>query len=79
MASFGRSCEKLASAIANFAEGVNQRLDENHLVDMIVELNDEDISISKFTDFTETMQALRSGKGKAKTGATSGTTGTTGA
>lgn len=78
MASFGRSCEKLASAIANFAEGVNQRLDENHLVDMIVELNDEDISISKFTDFTETMQALRSGK-KVNSTSTKPTTGTTSA
>lgn len=78
MASFGRSCEKLASAIANFAEGVNQRLDENHLVDMIVELNDEDISISKFTDFTETMQALRSGK-KVNSTSTKPTTTTTSA
>lgn len=78
MASFGRSCEKLASAIASFAEGVNQRLDENHLVDMIVELNDEDISISKFTDFTETMQKLRSGK-KVNSTSTKSTTTTTGA
>lgn len=79
MASFGRSCEKLASAIANFAEGVNQRLDENHLVDMIVELNDEDISISKFTDFTETMQALRSGKKVNSTSTKTTTTTTTSA
>lgn len=78
MASFGRSCEKLASAIANFAEGVNQRLDENHLVNMIVELNDEDISISKFTDFTETMQALRCGKKVNNSTSTKSTTTTNG-
>lgn len=74
MASFGRSMEKLASAIASCAEGINQRLDENHLVDMLVELNDEDISISKFTEFTETMQALRSGKKVNSTSTKSTTT-----
>lgn len=62
MASFGRSCEKFAGAIANLAEGLNQRLDENHIVDMIVTLNDEDIKVEKFADFTETIQLLRSGK-----------------
>lgn len=76
MASFGRSMEKLASAVANFADGLNTRLDENHLVNMIVELNDEDISIGKFTEFTETMQALRSGK-KVNSTSTKSTTTTT--
>lgn len=62
MASFGRSCEKFASAIASLAEGLNTRLDENHLIDMLVTLNDEEISVSKFQEFTETIHQLRSGK-----------------
>lgn len=73
MASFGRSCEKLASAVASFAEGVNQRLDENHIVDMMVALHDEEIEVSKFADFTETIQLLRSGSGR-KVGKTTSTT-----
>lgn len=75
MASFGRSMEKLASAVANFADGLNTRLDENHLVDMLVELNDEDISVSKFLEFTETIQSLRNGKSTAKSKSTTTTTG----
>lgn len=62
MASFGRSCEKFAGAIASLAEGLNTRLDENHLIDMLVTLNDEEISVSKFQEFTETIHQLRSGK-----------------
>ena len=74
MASFGRSMEKLASAVASFADGVNTRLDENHLVDMLVELTDEDISVNKFLEFTETIQNLRSGKSTAKAKTTTTTT-----
>ena len=73
MASFGRSMEMLASAVANFADGLNTRLDENHLVDMLVELNDEDISVSKFLEFTETIQSLRNGKSTAKSKSTTTT------
>lgn len=78
MASFGRSMEKLASAIANFADGVNTRLDENHLVDMLVELNDEDIGVGKFLEFTETIQNLRNGKSTAKSKTTTTTSTTAG-
>ena len=74
MASFGRSMEKLAGAIADFGEGLNQRLDENHLVDMLIELKDEEVSVSEFEAFTESIQALR--KGKRSTSATSSTTAT---
>ena len=71
MASFGRSCEKFAGAIASLAEGLNQRLDENHIVDMMVTLNDEEISVGKFAEFTETLQQLRSGRSVKKTSTTS--------
>ena len=74
MASFGRSCEKFAGAVASLAEGLNQRLDENHIVDMMVTLNDEEISVGKFTEFTETLQLLRSGKRINKTNPTNTTT-----
>ena len=66
MASFGRSMEKFATAVADFAGGVNQRLDENHLVDMLVELKDEEISVDEFKEFTTTIRELRSGKPKTK-------------
>lgn len=75
MASFGRSCEKFAGAVANLADGLNTRLDENHLIDMLVTLNDEDISVSRFSEFTETIQALRKGKAKSTTKPTTDTTG----
>ena len=72
MASFGRSCEKLAASIATLAEGVNQRLDENHLVDMIVTLKDEEISVGEFEEFTETVRQLRGGK-RSSSSSSSGT------
>ena len=62
MASFGRSCEKLAGSIADFASGLNQRLDENHMVDMMVTLKDEEISIESFKEFTVAVKELRNKK-----------------
>lgn len=62
MSSIGRSCEHGVEGIVNFINGINQRLDENHLIDMLVTLHDEEISVSKFQEFTETIHQLRSGK-----------------
>ena len=62
MASFGRSCEKTAEAVANFVGGVNQRLDENHIVDMMINLKDEEITVEDFQEFTKVIKELRSGK-----------------
>lgn len=70
MASFGRSCEKTAEAFANFASGINQRLDENHIVDLLVTLKDEEITVDEFQDFTKVIKELRSGKSSAKTATT---------
>lgn len=62
MASFGRSCEKTAEAVANFVGGVNTRLDENHMVDMMVTLKDEEITVEEFKEFTTVIKELRSKK-----------------
>lgn len=75
MASFGRSCEKTAEAVANFVGGLNQRLDENHIVDMMISLKDEEISIDEFQEFTTIIKELRNGKSSIKTAKATTTTG----
>lgn len=62
MSSIGRSCEKTAEAVANFVGGVNTRLDENHIVDMMINLKDENISVEEFREFTGVVKELRSKK-----------------
>lgn len=70
MASFGRSCEKTAEAFANLAEGINQRWDENHIVDLLVTLKDEEITVDEFKEFTTVIKDLRNGKKALKNNAT---------
>ena len=62
MSSIGRSCERGVEGIVNFIDGINQRLDENHLIDMIVTLKDEEVSVDEFQEFTTVIKGLRSGK-----------------
>ena len=62
MSSIGRSCERGVEGIVNFIDGINQRLDENHIVDMIINLKDEEITVDEFQDFTKVVKELRSGK-----------------
>lgn len=66
MSSIGRSCERGVEGIVNFIDGINQRLDENHIVDMIINLKDEEITVDEFQDFTKVVKELRSGKSTAK-------------